>query len=354
MGRPCGYFNVSYQQDSAIVRTKFQWGVVMGSLLLLFLLPLFITSSYWLSLFTYVAMLVISLEGLNILTGYTGQISIGHIAFMAVGAYTSAILVSEFNLPLWISLPAAGIMASVVGLVFGVPSLRMRGFYLVLATLAAYFIIFYVINIWKSMTGGPHGMVVPPLDVGGGILIKGPRSYYYTSMALMVVGTFFNINLARSRIGRAFIAIRDNDISAAVMGINVFHYKLLAFAIGTFYAGISGALFAHYWGFISKDFFPLMESIWYLGLVAIGGMGTILGPFLGVVIYKVLQEATTILAPYLQGVFPGGGSHIYSSLGLITFSLVIIAILIAEPQGLAHRWEAFKSSYRLFPFSSRF
>jgi branched-chain amino acid transport system permease protein len=166
-----------------------------------------------------------------------------------------------------------------------------------------------------------------------------------------VVLTFLAVNITRTKAGRAFIAIRDNDIAAEVMGINIFRYKLLAFAIGTFYAGIAGALMAHQWRFINTDYFQLMDAIWYLGMLVVGGLGSNLGPIFGAVVYRGLGYAVDSLSPTLAEAIPFGHPEQFAIFGLFVFSLVIILFLIFEPRGLAHRWHIFKASYRLFPFS---
>jgi len=350
MMRPCGVFNADYHQDKAILRTPQQWGLLLISLVFIFAVFPRVVPSEYVSLVMFMGIFVIALQGLNIILGYAGQISVGHAAFMAVGAYTSAILVAKVHLPFLLSLVLAGVVAALVGMLFGAPSVRIKGFYLALCTLAAHFIIIYVINNWTSLTGGPYGMTVPAASVAG-IELKSAESYYYLVMALLVVLTFLAVNISRSKAGRAFIAIRDNDIAAEVMGINIFRYKLLAFGIGTFYAGIAGALMAHQWGFINTDYFQLMHSIWYLGLLVVGGLGSNLGPIFGGVIYHGLGYVIDSYFPLLAEAIPFGRAEHFATLGLLVYALVIILSLVFEPRGLAHRWHIFKASYRLFPFS---
>ena len=350
MMRPCGVFNVDYRQDMAIVRTRLQWAMLLIFLgFMLFLYPRMVPNVY-VSLVTYMGIFAIAFHGLNIITGYAGQISVGHAAFMGVGAYASAILMAKVHLPFLLALLLAGVIAAFVGAFCGAPSVRIKGFYLALSTLAAHFIIIYVINNWKSLTEGPYGMTVPTASVAG-VALKSTESYYYLVMAITVVMTFFAVNITRTKAGRAFIAIRDNDIAAEVMGINIFRYKLLAFAIGTFYAGIAGALIAQQWRFINTDFFPLMDAIWYLGMLVVGGLGSNLGPIIGAVVYRGLVYVVDSYFPVLAETIPWGRAEQFAALGLLVYAAVIILFLMFEPRGLAHRWHIFKARYRLFPFS---
>ena len=345
---PCGTYNPNYEVDMAIVRTRLQWGSLIALFLLLAVVPLF-ASRPILHLIILIFITIITVHGLNILTGYTGQISLGHAAFMAVGAYTSAILPARLGFSFWVALPCAGLTAGAIGLIFGLPALRVKGFYLALSTLGAQFIIMYVIE-HLTITGGTDGMVCPFASIGN-MVFATRQSYYYIVMALTVIMTFFAKNLVRTRVGRAFVAVRDNDLAAEVMGINVFFYKLLAFFTGCFYAGIAGSLWAHYLTAIHPAQFPLMNSIWYLGMVVVGGMGSTLGAILGVIFIKLLDEAVIILTPAIAAFFPGVGESMFACLGAMVFGLVVILMLIYEPRGLAHRWEMFKGSYRLWPFS---
>lgn len=350
MMRPCGVFNVDYHQDRAIVRTPLQWALLLIFMgFMLFLFPSVVPKVY-VSLVSYMGIFVIAFQGLNIITGYAGQISVGHAAFMGVGAYASAILMAQVHLPFLLALLLAGIIAAGIGAFFGAPSVRIKGFYLSLCTLAAHFIIIYIISNWKSLTGGPYGMTVPPASVAG-VVLKSTVSYYYLVMAITVVMTFLAVNITRTKAGRAFIAIRDNDIAAEVMGINIFRYKLLAFAIGTFYAGIAGALMAHQWRFVNTDYFPLMDAVWYMGMLVVGGLGSNLGPIFGAVIYRALAYIVDSYFPILATIIPWGRAEQFATLGLLVYAVVIILFLIFEPRGLAHRWHIFKAKYRLFPFS---
>ncbi len=348
MGLPCGTYNYSYAKDMAILRTKTHWALFIALLILVFTAPLY-WDNYLLGVANLIGITLIAAVGLNILLGYCGQLSIGHAGFIAVGAYTAAILTNTFELPFLVGLICAGLMAGLVGLIFGIPSLKVKGFYLGIATIAAQFIIIWFIN-HLSITGGFTGIAVPYASIGG-FVFDTEASQFYLIMTIAVLCIFFAKNLARTRIGRAFVAIRDNDLAAEVMGINLFYYKLLAFFIGCFLAGIAGSLLAHWIGFMNAEQFSISESILYIGMVIIGGMGTALGPIVGVIFVRLLQQGIMFVAPMLESAFPVLPAGFASGIAPMLFGVVIILFLILEPRGLAHRWMLFKASYRLWPFS---
>jgi branched-chain amino acid transport system permease protein len=345
---PAGTRNYTYAQDMAIFRTKTHWAMLIVLMVVLFTAPLY-WGNYWLGVANLIGITIIAATGLNILTGYCGQLSIGHAGFIAVGAYTSAILTNKLELPFLVGLISAGFVAGLVGMLFGIPSLRIKGFYLAISTIAAQFIIIWVINHWTNVTGGFNGIVVPIATIGG-ITFRSQSSQFFLILIILILVTFLAKNIARTRTGRAFVAIRDNDLAAEVMGINLFRYKLLAFFVGCFLAGIAGSLLAHWIGKVSPEHFSMTDSILYVGMIIIGGLGTTIGPIVGVITIRILQQGITFLSPVLENAFalPAGFT---TGIGPMVFGLVIILFLILEPRGLAHRWQLFKASYRLWPFS---
>jgi branched-chain amino acid transport system permease protein len=346
MGLRSDTLQENYSQDMAIFRNRLHWGMLVAFLILLFICPLF-CSDRILTIMTMIGIAVISVHGLNILTGYCGQISIGHVGFMAVGAYTSAILTAKLGWSFWPALPCAALAAGVAGLIFGLPSLKIKGFYLIMATIAAHFIIIWLIIQFQSITGGPDGLPVPKPKIGS-FLFKSKVSYFYLVMAFAALSTLVTRNIIRTRAGRAFVAIRDNDLAAEVMGISLWSYKLQAFFIGCVYAGVAGALLVHYYGLASVDQFPFMDSVWYLGMLIVGGMGSTSGAIMGAISLKLLDELVTITGPILSAAVAAQAA---ASLALIVRGLVIIIFLIFEPRGLAHRWGMIKDYFRLWPFS---
>jgi branched-chain amino acid transport system permease protein len=349
MSLPSGIFQESYAQDMAIFRTRTQWILLLAFLVLLFTMPVY-SGDRLLTIATIMGITIISVLGLQILTGYCGQISIGHAGFMAVGGYVSAVLTAKLGWPFWLALPCAGLGAGFVGIIFGLPSLKIKGFYLIMATVAAHFIIIWLILQLYGVTGGANGISVPRPMIGG-LVIKSKASYFYLVMIITCLAIYLAKNIVRTRAGRAFIAIRDNDLAAEVMGVNLWAYKLTAFFIGCVFAGVAGSLLVHYYAFTSTDTFPFMNSVWYLGMLIVGGMGSITGVIFGTVFLKLLDELVTVFGPTLAAIFPASAAQAAASLGLIMRGLVIILFLIFEPRGLVHRWELVKSYYRRWPFS---
>ncbi len=349
MSLPSGTRNYTYAQDMALLRTRTHWTLMILFIVALYLAPAYL-GNYWLGVANLIGITLIAAVGLNILVGYCGQLSIGHAGFIAVGAYTAAVLTNRFEMPFLFGLISAGLMAGIIGTIFGLPSIRVKGFYLAITTIAAQFIIIWVINHW-SLTGGFVGIRVPYPSIFG-YVFRTETSQFFLITTIAVVTVFLSKNLARTRVGRAFIAIRDNDLAAEVMGINLLYYKLLAFFIGCFFAGIAGALLAHWIGFMNAEQFSLTESILYIGMIIIGGLGTAVGPVFGVVFIRLLQQILTVqVVPFLETTFTMFPAGFATGVTPMLFGLVIILFLILEPRGIAHRWALFKSAYRLWPFS---
>ncbi len=351
MSLPCGIRNYNYAQDMAIFRTKTHWGMLIIFLAVLFTVPPLMFNHLWLNTVNSIGITLIATLGLNILVGYCGQLSIGHAGFIAVGAYTSAILTNRFEMPFLVGLIAAGVVAGCVGIIFGLPSVRVKGFYLAITTIAAQFIIIWVINHW-GLTGGYEGISVPYASIGG-LVFDSDVKQFYLVMVIVVLAVFFAKNLTRTKVGRAFIAIRDNDLAAEVMGINVNYYKLLAFFIGCFFAGIAGALLAHTTYSLNAEQFSFTDSILYIGMIIIGGLGTTIGPILGVVVVRIIQKVLLpiYLVPWLENTLTSLPAGFATGVAPMVFGLIIVLFLILEPRGLAHRWNLFKAAYRLWPFS---
>ncbi len=350
MNAPSGVFSVTYIQDMMILRTRFRRASLLVFLVFLFCVPLFATQ-YWVDLLATIATTVIALMGLNILSGYCGQISVGHSAFIAIGAYTSAILAGRLGLPFWLCLPCAGITSGFMGMIFGLPSLKVKGLYLSITTIAAQFIIIYLIKTpFADVTGGAIALNVPPVTMGG-FVFRTERQLYCLVMVFTILMTFLARNITRSNVGRAFVAIHNNDIAAEAMGISLYRYKLLAFFIGCFYAGISGSLWSVYAKVISPDDFTLMNSIWQIGMLIIGGMGSMLGPFLGAVFIMALNEIVLRAGPMVTSVIPQIGAQVSAAFVEMIFGMALVIFLIYEPRGLAHRWAILKQSFTRWPFS---
>ena len=349
--RPCGNFNESYDEELSIFETDFGRVSMLIGLVLLFLVIPFVASPFMLYVLNTIGIYAIAAIGLNLLIGYTGQISLGHGAFFGVGAYTAAILGTKVGFPVWLSIPAGGIVTAAVGIIFGLPSARLKHLYLLIATLAGQFIIEYVLVQWESLTGGAEGISI----VGATFLkidLMNDRTFYFLIFFCFAAMTWIAVNLVRTRYGRAFIAIRDNDRAAEGMGIPIFRYKLLSFAISSFYAGFAGGLYAYYMMSITPEPFNLWLSIWLIAMIIIGGLGNIPGSVFGAIFIVVLEELLSHATEYLMNVGGSAGAAItIAPLREFVFGLAIVLFVIFEPKGLAEVWRIIRSSFRLWPFS---
>jgi branched-chain amino acid transport system permease protein len=303
-------------------------------LVLLLALPPFL-SSYWLDVSCRTGIAIIGAMGLNLLTGSTGQISLGNAAFLAVGGYATAALAGRFELPFFAVIPLAGIIAALIGMLFGIPSLRLRGLYLAMATLAAHFIVTFVVTHWDSVTGGVNGISVPAPKLLS-LELDDDRKLFYLIYPLVVLLLLFARNLSRTRPGRAFVAIRDQDLAAEVSGVDVYRYKLLAFGLSSFYAGVAGSLLAYQARLISPENYPISLAIDYLGMIIVGGLGSVLGSILGAAFITLLPEVLRLGSSALSGHYPGL-VELFSSMKMGVFGLVIILFLVFEPHGMAAR-----------------
>ncbi|MCA0984064.1 branched-chain amino acid ABC transporter permease [Halobacillus yeomjeoni] len=344
----CGTYKTRYKKDMAIFSSRRVRIRMLILTALAFLFPL-LTNDYIVGLATLCAIASIGAIGLNILTGFTGQISIGVGAFLGVGGYTSAIITSTLGLSFWFAIPIAGIVTAAVGALFGIPSLRLKGLYLAIATLAAQFIILFVITRWTSLTGGTSGMVLQRPSIGG-FSFMSADSYYYICLAVLLFTIIYTLNLFRSRIGRAFLAVRDRDVAAQIMGINLFTYKVLSFAISSFFVGVAGALLAHYTMIVSPELYSITVSIQYLAMILVGGLGSILGSILGA-IFIVLLPVILGYGVDFASIFLPDMHHMLAAFQEVAFGAIIIFFLIFEPGGLAHIWNNIKNYFKLWPFS---
>jgi len=347
--RECGVYKDTYARDMAIFPIPLdRYGFIVMLILSFVVIP-WTAGEYWLSnIMIPFYCFSISAIGLNILAGYAGQISIGHAAFMAVGAYSALILYGRFGIPLLPSILGGGIVSGFVGIVFGLPSLRIKGFYLAIATLASQFIIQWVIVHWKWFSGGVFGTVETPDMHIFGWLLDTPVEKYYLALGWLIILTVCAKNLVRGQLGRNWQAIRDVDYAAEIIGINLYRDKLIAFAVATFYAGIAGALITFcYYGAANIEEFHVMVSFALIGMIIIGGMGTILGSFLGAGFFVLLPLFINRFMGIFMEVVP---SEIRSNLESIIFGGLIVFFLIAEPYGMARLWHTIKDKLRLWPF----
>lgn len=343
-----GIFQSTYEADMALRRTPIEKIRIVLLVLVIVIFPFF-ANRYYLTLANQIGIATVGAIALNILVGYTGQISLGQGGFMAVGAYTTGILTAQFGVPWWLSILIACLMTAVVGAFFGLPSLRLKGLYLAMATLAAQEIILWVVTHWKAVTGGVDALVVPNPTLFG-VTMNTDFNFYWVIWAMAGLTALAAVNLFRTRFGRAFIAIRDQDIAAEVMGVDIFRYKLLAFAISSFFVGLAGALTAHYRNIVTWERFTIDVSVLYLAMIIIGGLGSTRGAFLGAAFMTLLPATLNNLGQSLKSVFPIIDS-ILPFIQQAAFGLVIILFLIFEPEGLNKIWRNIKDYFRLWPFS---
>ncbi len=349
MTLPGGVHAETYEQDRALIRTRGQWAWFAGFLAFLLVLPLLGISSAVGSA-TVIGITLIAVLGLQLTSGCAGQINMGQSAFMGVGAYAAGALAAKLEWSFLVTIPIAGVSAAVFGAIFGLAALRIKGFYLALTTIAAQFIFtFAMLKLPKSWFGQSEGLRLNPASLGSFAFDTDNRIYYLV-LAIAVLMTFGAWGLMRSRTGRAFVAVRDNENAAEVIGVNVFYYKTLAFFIGAFYAGIAGALWAYYVRYVQADQFTLWLSVWYIGMLIVGGMGSVLGAIVGTVVIRLMQELITVAGPLVTDVLPAlGGQFVFAAMNMLLGGLIIVFVIF-EPRGLVHRWNIVKESYRIWPF----
>jgi len=349
---PAGDFRTTYAADTTIFPTKTSRNAAILGVILICFAPMVLTG-YWLSILIQIGIFGIAALGLNILVGFTGQISIGHAAFFLLGAYTSAYLNNNLPIPVFFTIPIAGVITALVGLVFGVPAARLKGLYLVIATLAAQYILVDFFSRAEWFSGGSVPASANPFSLFGWVL-RGDKQYFYVVLAYLLVSYILVTNLMRTRDGRALVAVRDHYLSAEIMGINLTKYRTLSFGLAAFFAGIAGALYAHYQLVVSNEGFGIERSILFLAMIIIGGIGSISGTLMGTAFVVLLPEAMEWISMGLKGGAIDRALQLNNNLTFlreIAIGLIIIAFLVFEPDGLAHRWRQIKAYWKLYPFS---
>jgi len=353
INRECGVYQTTYEGDMALYPVPLARYAAVGSIGVLVLLPL-VLDSHQMALVNLMILAAVGAIGLNILVGYTGQVSLGHGAFMMVGSYTAAILTVRYGMPFWLALPCGGAVAALVGVFFGIPSLRIKGLYLAIATLAAQFIIEWVINHSTWISGGAQATIYVPTPTLFGWQINTEFRRFYMILPAAVIAYVGALNLVRSRVGRAFIAVRDRDVAAEIIGVNIFKYKLLAFAVSSFYAGVAGALWTYYLKIANYEHFTLGTSVQYLAMIIIGGLGSVLGSVFGAVFITLLPIVLVYVVEGLASLFGfeyAAIANFLANLRLIIFGTLIILFLAIEPEGLYRLWGNVRRYFRLWPFS---
>jgi branched-chain amino acid transport system permease protein len=347
--REAGQFKTSYQSDSQIFPIR-QDRIALGALLLLaaVLVPLFATPYLLSAILIPFLIFALAALGLNILTGYAGQLSLGTAAFMAVGAYASFNFIARVpGMPMLLAFVLGGLCAALVGIVFGLPSLRVRGFYLAASTLATQFFVVWCLTKIPYLTNySASGVVTVQKMQLFGCVFDTPASKYLLVLAIVALLALLAKNLIRSNVGRSWMAIRDMDMAAEVIGFRPLRTKLMAFAVSSFYCGVAGALYAFaYLGTVEPEAYNLDLSFRILFMIIIGGVGSILGSFLGAAFIVLLPVMLNMFGHFL-----GLPTSFASNLELMVFGALIIFFLIVEPHGLARLWQVGKEKLRLWPF----
>jgi branched-chain amino acid transport system permease protein len=338
-------FKTDYAQDLKLAK---HGGHVFwyGSLVVLLLAAPVLFAEYWLAQLTFVLIYSIAGLGLMLLAGFTGLFSLGHAAFLGVGAYTQAALTGA-GMPFPLALACAAGLSASVGIMVGLPALRLKGIYLGMATLSFGFIVEEVLARWESVTKGNAGMAVKKPEIFGWV-IESSEGFYFLCLLLTVITTLGILNLLRSPTGRAFVAIRDSEISAQSMGIHLAQYKTMAFGISAALTGLAGALYAHKLQFISPDQFNILQSIDLLLMIVIGGLGSVHGAFLGATFLITMPQAISLVKDFLPdaiGQAPGLKNVMYGS--------VLILFVLFEPMGIYGRWLKVRTYLQMFPFYRR-
>jgi branched-chain amino acid transport system permease protein len=353
--REAGQFKTSYAADAAIFPIRQDWiAVVALGVTAFVIVPLVATPYAFTGILIPFLILSLAALGLNILTGYAGQLSLGTAAFMAVGAFASYnFLLRVPAMPVLLAFAGGGVVAALVGMLFGLPSLRIRGFYLAVATLAAqFFILWFLTKVGWVTNYNPSGVITAQRVVIFGHAFTTPVDKYLLVLSIVVVMALAAKNMTRGNVGRSWMAVRDMDVAAEVIGIRLMRAKLLAFAVSSFYCGVAGALFAYaYLGTVEPEAFSLDLSFRVLFMVIIGGVGSILGSFLGSAFVALLPVLLSVTVRFLHNNL---GLHIaesaISNLELMIFGGLIVFFLIVEPHGLARLWQIGKDKLRLWPF----
>ena len=345
-----GLFKTSYRGDMSLFGSPFIvfWTCVF--IILLVVLP-FIVSPYHLHILNLIILASIGALALNMLTGYTGIISLGHGGFLAVGSFVTAALANQLGLPFYITVPAAIFAGALVGLLTGLPALRLRAVYIILATIAMQFIIVLVASDFETRSGHTGGIPVSAPSIGPFIVDK-PKEWYFVLLVIMMIVALFCINLVRSRVGRAWMAIRDRDIVAWSLGVNIGYYKILAFVFSSAVASLAGSLATYYMGFATTTEFTIWLSMFYLAMIIVGGLGSIMGSLLGAIVITVLPYLLSDIFSYLK--VPAWLEGRIFAVQYALLGLIIAVFLIIEPEGLVGIWrKRIRPYFELWPFKFR-
>jgi branched-chain amino acid transport system permease protein len=347
-----GYnLRISYLESNEVLRRPYQKALLALILAAALLLPAG-SSNFFVHLMNLCFLAAIGALGLMILTGYCGQISLGHAAFLAIGAYTTVILTLHLNAPFIVVVPTAAISGAIVGFIVGLPSLRFRGVYLAISTLAMHYAIIFVATTYQSnfTRSASAGITIPDPSIGPFVL-KGDLKWYYFLLVVVTLVTIACVNLMRTRPGRAWMAIRDREIAAEALGINLTRYKLLAFMVSSTLASMSGSLMAYYSNVVTVEAFTLELAVIYVAMIIVGGMGSILGALMGAVFITLLPYGIDTAFEFLPRSWRFGSTVFGVQVGAV--GACIILFLLFEPKGLAEIWRRIETYFDRWPFRYR-
>jgi branched-chain amino acid transport system permease protein len=348
MAASTGVYHTTYEADLRLRHVRIEH-VRLALVFAAIIAAPYLVAPQWQTTLNQIGIAAIGAIGLNILVGYTGQISLGQGGFLAVGAYTSGLLAAKAGVPFPFALAAAMVSTAAIGTLFGLPALRLKGLYLAIATLASQQIIIWVVTHWDAVTGGTDALVVPSAELFG-MELSGDRNFYWVIASFAVIAAITATNLFRTGTGRAFIAIRDQDIAAETIGVDPFRYKLLAFAVSSAFVGLAGGLMAYQSLIVTWERFTLDVSILYLAMIIVGGLGSVSGAIYGAAfmiavpawIEEVSLDLTTGPFAFVSEKLP--------AVQQLIFGLTIVLFLVFEPRGLARIWQRIKDYFRLWPF----
>lgn len=345
------YLRVSHAESNEVLRRPYQKVLVGAALAAVLLIPA-AASSFYVHLLNLAALASVGALGLNLLTGYCGQISLGHAAFLATGAFTTVVLVVHVGAPFWLVVPAAGLVGALLGLLLGLPSLRFRGLYLAIGTLAMHYAVVFAVTSYQANIGpsASAGISIPDPRLGP-LVLADDRVWYYFLLAVLGGVTAFCLNLVRTQPGRAWTAIRDRDIAAEALGVNLAHYKLLAFVVSSTLAAMAGSLHAYYSNVVTAEEFTLDLAVTYLAMIIVGGMGSILGSIFGAVFITMLPFAVDYVFEFLPRSWRFGSTVFGVQFGAVGLSIVLFLVL--EPRGLIEVWRRVETYFERWPFRYR-
>lgn len=345
---PTGIQFSSYSAEASLLKTgRAKLGVAL-LVIVLALAPL-LSGPYLVGIATQMFITLIAVYGLHVTVGMAGQINIAQSAFVGIGAFAAAKF-GSMALPFWAVIPLSALATGAISVLFALPAARVKGFYLALTTLAAQVLFpIVILGLPQEWLGGLVGMPVAPLSIAG-YSIASPKQFYYFTLVLVLLASYAAFNLHRSRFGRALMAVRDNDVAAEVMGIPVLRYKIMAFFTGSLFAGVAGACTAWFLQYVTIESFTLFASVWYLGMLIVGGVHSPVGAILGVLFITLFQESLHEIATMvMRGQSHAIGGTIFAATNIVLGACILLA-LIFEPRGLAHRWSVLRTAFQLWPF----